>query len=146
MRIGPKLGCADILRNIRTSRKGTEVNINYFHVEGHIDRYFSDDELTLEQWLNKQCDILAKMAIDKWIRQGLPHPGLQLLPREDAALIVDGIKVTGDIGDAVRFAKGMEEAREFLVGSEKWSNENFDKVDWKILDKTLNGKNKGVKI
>ena len=82
-----------------------------------------DDDLTTEQRLNKQCDTLVKMAIDKWVRQGLSHPGLQLLPREDAARIVDGLKVTGDIGDAIRFAKGMEEARDFLVGSEKWTNE-----------------------
>ena len=112
------MGCAEILQNIRTSRKGTEATIKkYFHVDGHMDCYFADDKLTLEQWLNKQCDFLAKMTIDKWISQGLPHPGLQLLPREDAALIVSGLKVTGDIGDAIHFAKGMEEAREFLVRS-----------------------------
>ena len=146
VRVRSKMGCADILRNIRTSRKGTDVAINYFHVEGHMDRYLSDEELTLEQWMNKQCDILAKFAIDRWIRQGLPHPGLQLLPREDAAFIVDGIKVTGDIGEAIRFAEGMEEAREFFVGREKWSHEKFDEVDWKILNNTLNGKNKGFKI
>ena len=99
--------------------------INYFHVDGHMDRYFSDDKLTLEQWLNKQCDFLAKMAVDKWIRQGLPYPGLQLLPREDAALIIDGLKVTGDVGEAIRFAKGMEEAREFLVGSENGQMRNL---------------------
>ena len=51
------------------------------------------------------------MAVDKWVRHGLPQSGLQLLPREDAAFIVGGQKVTGDIGEAIRFAKGMEEAR-----------------------------------
>ena len=146
VRIRSKMRCSDILRNIRTSRKGTNVEINYFHVDGHMDRYFSDEDLTLEQWLNKQCDFLAKMTVDKWIHHGLLRPGLQLLPREDAAFIVGGQKVTGDIGEAIRFAKGMEEARDFLVGSEKWSNEKFDEVDWKALDKTLRGKNQGFKI
>ena len=115
--------------------------VNYFHVDGHMDRYLSDDELTLEQWLNKKCDFLAKSAIDKWIRLCLPHPGLQLLPREDAALIVDGLKVTGDVSETILYAKGMEEAREFLVGSEKWPNEKFDAVDWKNLDRCMKGKN-----
>ena len=71
---------------------------------------------------------------------------MQLLPREDAALIIDGLKVTGDVGEAIRFAKGMEEAREFLVGSEKWSNEKFDEVDWKTLDRCMKIKSKGYKI
>ena len=113
------MSCSDILRNIRTSRKGTKVVLNYFHVEGHMDRYFADKDFTLEQWLNKKCDNFAKMTVDKWICMRLPHPGLQLLPREDAALIVGGLKVTGEIGNAVRFAKGMEEAREYLVGKKK---------------------------
>ena len=119
VRIRSKMSCNDILRNIRTSRKNTETTIDYFHVEGHMDRYFADKNLTLEQWLNKKCDLLAKRAVDKWIRLGLPHPGLQLLPREDVALIVDGLKVTGDIGDVVQFSKGKEEARAYLVGKKQ---------------------------
>ena len=66
IRIRAKSGCWDILQNIRTSRKGTKAIIS-FHVEGYMDRYFADEDLTLEQWLNKQCDFLAKMAVDKWI-------------------------------------------------------------------------------
>ena len=86
------------------------------------------------------------LAIELSTTHGLPRPGLQLLPREDAAFIVGGQKVTGDIGEAIRFAKGMEEAREFLVGNEKWSNEKFDEVDWKALDNTLRRKNQGFKF
>ena len=69
-----------------------------------------------------------------------------MLPREDAALIVDGLKVTGDIGDVVRYAKGKEEARAYLVGRKKWSNEKFDEVDWKRLDMCLRGKAQGFNI
>ena len=146
VRIRSSMSCNDILRNIRTSRKDTDAVIDYFHVEGHMDRYFADKDLTLEQWLNKKCDLLAKRAVDKWIRLRLPYPGLQLLPREDAALIVDGTKVTGDIGEAVRYAQGREEARAYLVGRKKWSNEKFDEVDWKRLDMCLKGKAKGFNI
>ena len=38
VRVRSKMGCADILRNIRTSRKGLNVVVNYFHVDGHMDR------------------------------------------------------------------------------------------------------------
>ena len=46
----------------------------------------------------------------------------------------------------VRFARGKEEARAYLVGKKKWSNENFDKVDWKMLDMCLQGKSQGFNI
>ena len=146
VRVRSTMSCSDILRNIRTSRKDTKAMIDYFRVEGHMDRYFAGEDLTLEQWLNKKCDMLAKRAVDKWIRLGLPHPGLQLFPREDEALIVNGLKVTGEIGSVVRFAKGMEEARTYLVGMKKWSNEKFDEVDWKMLDSCLRGKSQGLGI
>ena len=48
VRIRSKMGCSDILRNIRTSRKDMKVVIDYFHVDGHMDRYFADKDLTLE--------------------------------------------------------------------------------------------------
>ena len=41
---------------------------DYFHVLGHMDDYLADEYLTLEQQLNKRCDILAKSAIDAWFR------------------------------------------------------------------------------
>ena len=61
-------------------------------------------------------------------------------------MIIGGLKVTGDIGEAIRFAKGLEEAREFLVKSQRWSEEKFDQVDWKMLDKCLKGKPDGYKM
>ena len=65
VRIRATMSCSDILRNIRTSRKDTKAVLDYFHVEGHMDRYFADRDLTLEQWLNKKCSTLAKLAVDK---------------------------------------------------------------------------------
>ena len=90
---------------------------DYYHVLGHMDDYLSDEFLDLEQRLNKRCDVLVKAAVDEWFRLkclGIVRAGKQLLPCETAALLIDGKKITGDIADAVRFAKGMERARKFI--------------------------------
>ena len=62
------------------------------------------------------CDELAKTAADVWIAQKLARALLrfrQLLPLESFALMINGKKITGDIADIVRFARGIEEARNF---------------------------------
>ena len=43
----------------------------------------------------------------------------QLLPNENAAVLVKGVKVTGDIAETLRYAKDYEEARVFLVNEKK---------------------------
>jgi len=63
------------------------------------------------------------------------------LPRESVAVLVEGVKTTGDLGEAVRFAKGMEEARDCLVKQKGWSLAQFDAVDWRSLHLTLKRKN-----
>jgi len=121
---------------------------DYFHVLGHMDDYLADDLLTLEQRLNKRCDILAKLAIDEWLRRkrmGLERTGKQLFPCETAALLIGGQKITGDIADAIRFAKGMEYAKKFLVEEQGWSEEQFEEVEWKILHRVLKNKPYGFK-
>ena len=120
-RIRPTMKCADILRNIRTARNKMTTRPDYGHVHGHMDDWLREDQMTLEQRLNKRCDELAKAAVDVWIARRLARcipRTKQLLPFENSALMVDGKKVTGDIADTVRFAKGMEEARRFLIEEE----------------------------
>ena len=53
--------------------------------------------------------------------------------------------ITGDIADAIRFAKGMEQARKFLVEEQGWSEAQFDEVDWKNLHRVLKNKPHGFK-
>ena len=69
--------------------------------------------------------------------------GTQLLPGESAAVLVGGVKITGDIGDAIRYAKGYEEAKRFLVEQKGWSLAQFEAVDWKNLHRTLKSKPDG---
>lgn len=135
--------CADILQNIRSARNRMTTNPNYFHVYGHMDKYLNKEQLSFEQRLNKRCVILAKEAVDlavKLRRQGHVRKESQLLPKESAAVLVKGVKVTGDIADALRYAKGYEEARVFLVNEKGWPERQFDAVDWKSLHKTLKNK------
>ncbi len=117
-RIKPSMKCADVLRNIRTARKKMTTRPDYYHVFGHMDDWLSEDQLSFEQKLNKRCDVLAKAAVDVWIARKLARtpPRLrQLLPFESVAVLVNGKKITGDIAENVRFARGMEQARNFLV-------------------------------
>ena len=142
-RVRAGMKCADILRNVRSTRNSMTTDPNYYHVYGHMDDYLSEDKLSLEQRINKLCDELAKEAVDLACRlrvQGTERAVTQLLPGESAAVLVNGVKITGDLGDAIRYAKGYEEAREFLTKQKGWSDEQFLAVDWKSLHMTLKGK------
>ena len=66
-RIRPGMKCADILRNIRNARNKTSSRPDYFHVFGHMDEWLREDQLSLEQRLNKRYDELAKAAVDVWV-------------------------------------------------------------------------------
>ena len=117
-RIRPSMNCADILRSIRSARNRMTTDPNYFHVYGHMDDYLDDSQLSFEQHLNKRCDIVAKEVIDlavKLRRQEHLRKQPQLLPKESAAVLVNGVKITGDIASATRYAKGHEEAKNFLT-------------------------------
>ena len=84
------MSCADILRNIRSARNKMTTNPNYYHMYGHMDDYLLDHKLTLEQKLNKIGDFLAKYAVDMWLRIRGTAFDKQLLPGENAAILVRG--------------------------------------------------------
>ena len=95
---------------------------DYFHVFGHMDEWLREDQLSLEQRLNKRCDELAKEAVDVWVARKMarmPDRVKQLLPFESVAVMNSGKKITGNIAETIRFAKGMDEARTFLVKEKK---------------------------
>ena len=88
---------------------------------------------------------LAKDVVDKWPRVRGTEFGKQLLPGENAVVLDMGRKVTGDISDVVRYAKGLEDVRIFLVEKRKWYVEQCDQVDWRNLHKTLKNKPDGYR-
>ena len=101
MRIRPGMSCVDILRNIRSTRNKMTTNPNYYHVFGRMDDFLLDHQLSLEQKMNKICDFMAKDAVDNWSRIKGTYFGKQLLPGENAAILVMGRNIMGDIADTV---------------------------------------------
>jgi hypothetical protein len=76
--------------------------------------------LTLEEQLNVICDELAKEAVLRYLSDAKPEGrGVQLLPLEKVAIVVNGEKLTNNVGREVRYALGHKEARKFYTGTIK---------------------------
>ena len=105
-RIRPGCSCADILRNLRNTRKKMSANIKYHHVDGHMDKYLLFHQMTLEQKMNTRCHRLVKKAVHRVIVTGMRREEKQLLPREDVAVFVDNRKLTRDLAKTVRYKVG----------------------------------------
>ena len=97
----------------------------------------------------QNCNELAKAAVDVLVARKIMMSQIrsrQLLPFESVALMVKGKKFTGDIAEMMRFAKGSEQARDFLVKQKGWTDDQFDEVDWTGLHQALKRKADGFKI
>ena len=128
-RIRPGCSCANILRNLRNTRKKMSANIKYLHVDGHMDKYLFSHQLTLEQNMNTRCDILTKRVVHRVITTGTRREGKQLPPSEDAAVFVTNMKLTRDLAKTVRYEVGKEQARNDLINKEGWTGEQFNEMD-----------------
>ena len=98
---------------------------DYYRVLGHMDEWLSKDKLFIEHKLNTRCGKLAKAAVNVWIARklaGTMPNHTQLIPDESAVLLGNDIKVTKEISEAVHFAVGKKEARQFLTAQNDWSN------------------------
>ncbi len=93
----------------------------------------------MTQQMNCVCNTLAKTALTIAINTGYHEQPTQFLPREDAALVVWGEKITGDISHTVRFYASREEVRKYLQTRKvnRWLAESFAEVDWEHLDLAL---------
>ena len=139
---------SDLLRALRTIQSHSVLDFQYEHVRGHQDDHKKWEHMTLEEQLNFDCDLLAKAAGRRALVGGAAaRPEVQLLPLEKAAVVVDNTKLTTDVADAVRFAMGEEEARQFYTAPIKkkggglgWSNDKFHAVDWRALHEVLQSK------
>ncbi len=119
--------------------------MTYHYVKAHQDDVHTFEDLPLIQQLNVMCDLLAKQAVQASVEQTTPRiPQLQLLPGEQAALVVDGRKQTTDTSTDLRFFLGKIEARKFFtkaihirggtnIGGLGWSDARFDCIEWDIL-------------
>jgi len=113
-----------------------------------MDRLLKWEQLTLTQQLNCVCDTLAKRTVLSALQYGYHNRPTQLLPNEDVALVIWGVKITGDISPHLMFHASKEVARKYLArwAKNKWSNDRFDAVDWEHLDLALKNKPDMYKI
>ncbi len=71
--------------------------------------------LTLEQPLTVICNELANKAVARYLSGGVHQQGPKFLPFEKAAIVLDGTKLTTDIGSEVRYCLGKEDAERFYT-------------------------------
>ena len=71
--------------------------------------------LSLVQQLNVICGKLANKAVGRAISEGAHGSGPNLLPHKNVAVILDGIKLTTDVGAKVRYCLGKEDAERFYT-------------------------------
>ena len=147
-RIRPSERCADVRRSFRSTKQGLTGKLMYEHVYGHMDDYLLWHQLSTTQQINCVCDTLAKRAVKIALKEGWQDRGIQLLPREDIALIIEGEKVTNHISNPLRFHASKVTARTHLTTRRKrpWTEEAFDEVDWEHLEMAQKGKSDMYKI
>ncbi len=102
-RICPSAKCADIRRNLQLTKQTFQGTFRYVHVYGHKDKYLAWNQLNLMQQMNCLCNTLAKKAVAIALLKGYHNRFTQLLPNEDAVLVIWGNKVTGDIAPVLCF-------------------------------------------
>ncbi len=79
------------------------LGMKYSNVRAHQDQVLPWSMLTLEQQRNVIYDGLAKNAIARYLARGrVRDDGPYFLPLEKAAVVLDGIKLTTDVGPEVR--------------------------------------------
>ena len=96
-------------------RNTTTTVLFYFHTRKHVEKYLREDQLKSEHQLNRKYDSLAKSTVDISIQTGWVDCEKQLLLREDVAVIIKGIKITGDRSRPMRCANSTEKAYNFLT-------------------------------
>ena len=143
---------ADLLRALRGIKSRCPMTFSYCHVRAHRDQQLPWWALSLIEQLNVTCDTLAGQAVTHGMCEVSVRSGQQLLlPRESAAVIIDGQKLTSDVSVEVRHHLGKEEARKYFtravrlrrganVGGIGWSASKFDLVDWSALRSALASK------
>jgi hypothetical protein len=104
-----------------------------------MDKYLSWNQLSLMQHLNCVGDSLVKKAITMAIIKGYHDRPTQILPRKDITLVIWGSKVAGNISTPLCFHASKELSRNYLrtCTRNKWPSKHIYKVDWEILELTL---------
>jgi hypothetical protein len=114
-----------------------------------MDQHLLWTHLSLTQQLNCVWDTLAKQAVSSAIIEGYNDGHIQLLPREDVALLVWGDKITGNISGPLRFHASKAVAHTYHIHQRKkgkWTQAQFKEVNWDHIHLALNSKADNYKI
>jgi hypothetical protein len=102
---------SDLQRAIRTFKCKVNMALKYQLVKAHQDTIKPWSMLTLEEQLKVICNKLAKEAVLRYLSNATQEGrGVQLLPLEKVAIVVNGEKLTTVMGQEVRYALGHKEA------------------------------------
>ncbi len=133
-------------------------SLKYEWVKNHQDSRKPWWCLTLKEQINTTCNTLANGAVTRTLALAPQHTGpMLLLPFEQVAVAVDGIKITSQVAPAIRFSLGKVAAQRFYTkainqvhGSNRgglgWSKEDFDEVDWEALFQALRLKSESFQL
>jgi hypothetical protein len=128
------------------------MDMKYSHVRAHQNRILPWSMLTLEQHLNVIRNNLANEAVARYLAQGAARNDRpQLLPLEKATVVLDGVKLTTDVGSDVCLQLEKEEAEQFYTkscniingvnrGGLGWSSQRFHAVAWTAIESALKSK------
>ena len=90
--------------------------LKYQHIKAHQEAIKPWSMLTLEEQLNVICDKLAKEAVLRYLSNATQEGrGVQLLPLEKVAIVVNRENLTTNVGQEVKYALGHEEAWKFYT-------------------------------
>ncbi len=114
-RVSSGIKHSDLHHTIRTIKCMVKFRMTYSQVRTHQDRILPWSMLTLEQQLNVLCDKLANGAVARYLSGGVHHLGPKFLLFKKAAVVLDGVKLTTDVGVEVRYRLGKEDAERFYT-------------------------------
>ena len=111
-----------------------------------MDKYLLFSQMTLEQQMNYVCDKEANKAVERSIQHKVSVKKVTVTWGRCSSFCW-GQKAHKRLeqGDKTR-GKQRKKAKEFLINECKWTSEQFDEVDWNMLDVTLEKKPDGYKM
>jgi hypothetical protein len=107
---------ANLLCALRSIKAKYPMTFSYSHVKAHHDQQLPWWALSLVEQLNVTCDTLARQAVTHGLCENNQWCGSQLLlPRESAAVIIDGHKLISNVSVKVHHHLGKAEAQKFIT-------------------------------
>jgi hypothetical protein len=126
----------DILKTIMVNCASLSFHWEYHHVVAHQDNHTRWEDLSRAAQLNSACDAGAKAMLRSQDVTNLPPQ--EAFPLKPICMVVEGKKMTSNMGAHIRYTAGRQIARSFFHQTRRMFTNAFDKVDWPHVHWTLN--------